>query len=86
MLAGIRGLTMRLASESTARKLFLGILLLNIPIIVVFVTMWTLQAFEGDKLSGECLDFKTRVQQLEFPLLCMFTTFKPSVAKIPVSL
>jgi len=77
---------MKLASKSTARKLFAGILLFNVSVIIVHVWTWTLQTREGSKTPGECLDLNTRLQQLEFPLLCMFTTVKPSIAKIPVSL
>jgi len=75
---------MQLASKSTSRKLFVGILSFNIPVIV-YVWTWTLQAHEGGETPGECLDLNTRLQELKFPLLCMFTTFKPSIAKIPVS-
>ena len=78
---------MRLAIRSTAKKLFVAMLLFNIPIVTVYLTtMWTMQTYDSDKTPAECLDLSLRLQKLEYPLLCMFTTFKPRVEKIPVSL
>ena len=77
---------MRLAIRSTAKKLFVAMLLFNIPIVTVYLAnMWTMQTYDSDKTPAECLDLSLRLQQLEYPLLCMFTTFKPRVEKIPVS-
>ena len=82
-MCGLLADTMRLAVRSRARKLFIAVLLFDIPIVTVYLsTVWTMH--DGDKTPAECSDLS--LQQLEYPLLCMFTTFKPSAEKIPVSL
>ena len=76
---------MQLARTSTARRLFVGIVSFNVCLLIyLLIPTWTMQT--DDNTPTECEDFNTHLHQLEVPLLCMFTTFKPKTAKNPVGL
>jgi len=76
--------------ESRARRLFFGILSFNVCIVICllasvkFVKKLTVRT-NNETLTSESVNFSTTsLPQPHSPLLCIFTTFKPTTAKIPV--
>jgi len=74
---------MRQASKkSTARRLFVGIISFNAVLVMSVAFKWTVLS---DNKTTEYAHSNASLHQLEHPLLCMFTTFKPDAAKTPVN-
>jgi len=81
------GCIMRLQQErtSTTRRLFFFIVWFNVGLLIwLLIAKWTVRT--SHITTKECEDFNTLLRQLKVPLLCMFTTFKPNIAKIPVNM
>ena len=70
--------------KSAMQKLFVGAVLFHAVLLLISVPIWTVITAPRtyDKTRTECLDMRNT--QRRSPLLCMFTTFKPTTAKIPV--
>jgi len=77
-------LTMRQASQkSTARRLFVGIISFNAVLVISVAFKWTVLS---DNKTTAYMYSNASLHQPEYPLLCMFTSFKPDAAKTPVNM
>jgi len=65
--------------------LLITLLLSCLNISVVYISTWTVTEQTVAKSSSRCVDFNKHLRQRKLPLLCIFTTFKPTAEKIPVS-
>jgi len=77
---------MRRGCKITDQRLFIGIVWLNaiyLLILMAFVWTWTVQS--GNRTLTECVDTDACLRRVEFPLLCIFTTFEPNAEKLPVT-
>jgi len=80
-------LTVRMQRNRTVRRLFLVTLLMSTCTMILVVFSWTRTWRTDDKHSATCyVKYKEPFHHDEFPLLCMFTTFKPITEKLPVNL
>jgi len=77
---------MRRPSKSISLTLFVGIVSFNVVLLICVVFKWTLRTHNKTASPYTYRYLNSRLHQHEFPLLCMFTTFKSDAAKMPVNM
>jgi len=83
---------MQLVRTSTARRLFVGVVVFNMGLVCLLVATWSVRSDNNNNKNNHnnatetCEEFSTYLHRRQVPLLCMFTTFKPNTAKIPVNI